>query len=150
MIYWNCNWAFETFFFALLIAVSNRRKKLAQNDRQGDETRRKLWLRIVKNRLILQGANRFMWIAFSSMKNRSPESDFRHKTSFIYLFMGFILLSKSIKRENLWQHVKKEKLIKCILRAWQSWKVSWIAVKHENCTCSTKNLKLNAIEMSHE
>lgn len=78
------------------------------------------------------------------MKNCSPESDFCPKISFIYSWALFLYFNR--QRERICGSMSQGKLIKCILRAWTSWKMSWIAEVSgedtwENCTCSTTQKK---------
>lgn len=128
MIYWNCNWAFETFFFFIDCYIESGGSFFAKSDRPSNffllerhTTRRKLWLwnclksthfsgsESIYRKCIQFSEESFTWKWFSSR-------------DIIYLFIGMA------EKERISVAACQEKLIKCILRACTSWKMSWTAL----------------------
>jgi hypothetical protein len=138
---------FWNFFFSLLIAVSNRGGCFFWQTLQSDRiSKGKLWLSSKKSTHFSGSESIYLnCIQFNEeSKNRSPESDSRHL--FIHLPIEGSIETSAVCGEE-------EKLIKCILRACTSWKMSWISRSDVSWKLhmfdSAQEWNPNAIEMSH-
>lgn len=124
MIYWNCNWAFET-FSSLLISVSNQESHVISPCAKTLRPKSKLFEKIEQNLLAINVNKLFLQMTpiswaksikssgiYSSM-NSSPEIDCEHK------FLIFMHGLRSINRKRVINDKKKDDtIIKWFEQGW--------------------------------